>query len=178
MHPRIRELLDHLRISHQALSAAVESVPAARRGERPAPGRWSVTEVLQHLTIVNHRIAANISNRAAMARSNGAGPDDDSTPVLPTFDVAGVADRSTKVVAPPTLEPQEVLNEAAARDRLEVSHQALREAVRASDGVDLGRLTTRHPLFGEMNLYHWIAFAGAHEVRHAAQIVEVRSALR
>jgi hypothetical protein len=34
-----------------------------------------------------------------------------------------------------------------------------------------------HPALGDQNLYQWIAFVGAHESRHAAQIREIAAAL-
>ena len=177
MHPRILELLDHLSTTHRLLLAAVEDVPVVLRDRRPVPERWSVAEVLQHLAIVDGRIAANLTKRVAAARSDGIGPDREASAILPTIDLSRLRDRTTKVAAPPPILPLETLDEATARQRLERAHAALCQAVRASDGVDLGLLSTPHPLFGEMHLYQWIAFAGGHEVRHAAQITEIGDAL-
>jgi hypothetical protein len=35
-----------------------------------------------------------------------------------------------------------------------------------------------HPRFGPLTGYQWIAFSGAHEARHAAQIREIAEQLR
>lgn len=177
MHPRITELLDHLRHHHHALLGAIDQVPAAMRHRRPAPESWSVTEVMQHLVIVNGWIARHVSKRSTAARSEGVGPDPDTSPIVPTFDIAGALDRDRKVAAPAAVRPQEALDEATARGQLDRAHAALLEAVRASDGVNLVTLITPHPLFGPMNLYEWIVFAGAHESRHAAQVSEIGAAL-
>ncbi len=34
-----------------------------------------------------------------------------------------------------------------------------------------------HRIFGEMNFYQWIVFAGSHEARHAAQVAEIGATL-
>jgi hypothetical protein len=34
-----------------------------------------------------------------------------------------------------------------------------------------------HSVFGPSSAYHWFAFVGAHEARHAAQIREIAGAL-
>ena len=43
-----------------ALRAAVDVVPESKRTTRSAPDRWSVAEILEHVAIVNSRIAAMI----------------------------------------------------------------------------------------------------------------------
>jgi hypothetical protein len=43
----------------------------------------------------------------------------------------------------------------------------------ASDRLALGTLSMPHPLFGPLSAYHWLAFVGGHEARHAAQIREI-----
>jgi DinB superfamily len=177
MHPRTEELLEHLQQHHRLLLGELDRVPVMLWQRRPAPASWSVAEVLEHLAIVNGRVARNINDRTGAARNAGMGPDPDRSPVLPTFDRARAVDRTTKMAAPPPVQPHEQLGAAAARERLEVAHAALLDAVRASDGVNLVALTLPHPLFGEMNLYQWIAFAGSHEARHAAQVAEIGAVL-
>jgi DinB superfamily len=178
MHPRIDELLEHLQQQHRSLLGELDRVPVALWQRRPAPADWSVAEVLEHVAIVNGRVARNVSDRAGAARTAGVGADPDRSPVLPSFDRARAVDRTNKMAAPPPVHPHEQLAGAAARQRLEVAHAALLDAVRASDGINLVALTMPHPLFGEMNLYQWIAFAGSHEARHAAQIAEIGATLR
>jgi hypothetical protein len=42
----------------------------------------------------------------------------------------------------------------------------------AGDGLELGAVTHPHPRFGVFSIYDWMAFLGAHEVRHAEQMRE------
>ena len=56
LHPRIRELIDYLGMHRRALQEAVASVPAELRERKPGDERWSVAEVLEHLSLAQHAI--------------------------------------------------------------------------------------------------------------------------
>ncbi len=47
-----REPLDILAATPRQVTELIEGVPPKRLGERPAPGKWSVTEILAHLADV------------------------------------------------------------------------------------------------------------------------------
>jgi hypothetical protein len=51
MHPRTEELLGQLDESRGVLRAAVDSVPSSLHETRPGPDRWSVADVLEHLSL-------------------------------------------------------------------------------------------------------------------------------
>lgn len=173
MHSRTQELLDHLTRARGELKAAVAQVPAAARDAKPAPDRWSVAEILEHLAIVETRIAAMVARDVAAARETGLGRETSESSVLATVDVAGLKDRRQKRVAGETSLPTGTLTAEAAWDRLETSRAQLERAMREADGWALEGLTQAHPRLGAMNLYQWIGFVGAHESRHAAQIAEI-----
>ncbi len=152
------------------LEDAVRVVPAERRDERPAPDRWSVAEVLEHLSRVNRGITRLLETRIAAAREAGLGQDPDTTSILWTLDVASVLDRRERIEAPERVRPAEKLTAEAAWQALEHADAALVAGVLAADGLALGTLVHPHPSLGPLNLYQWLAFAAAHEFRHAAQI--------
>ncbi len=56
MHSRIAEALDYLDTERADLQAAVDLVPTKLRERAPASDRWSVAQVLQHLTLIESRI--------------------------------------------------------------------------------------------------------------------------
>jgi uncharacterized damage-inducible protein DinB len=177
MHPRIAELLRYLDAQREELRAAVARVPPEQRERSPAPGRWSVAEILEHLSIVEASITRLFTVRLAEARERGLGPETETTPVLSTFDLAKLADRSYQVTASEAARPQGKLDAAAAWAALEDARQAFREAVLSGDGLALAGVVhpRPHPVFGILNLYQWVAFVGGHEARHAAQILEIAS---
>jgi hypothetical protein len=57
MHSRTRELLDYLESQRAVLRDAFEAVPPALRDRPPAPDRWSTAGVVEHLAILEQRIA-------------------------------------------------------------------------------------------------------------------------
>jgi hypothetical protein len=171
MHPRTRELLDYLDEQRAVLRAAFDAVPAELRDRPPAPGQWSPTAIVEHLAIVDGRIARLLAKRIAEGRAAGVDHDTCPDPILPTIDTARVMNRQRRVPAPGVLEPTG-LDADAAWAALERATMEVRASIAEGDGLALSTITHPHPLFGPLTLYDWIAFVGAHEARHAAQIRE------
>jgi hypothetical protein len=178
MHPRIHEVLNHLDTGRADLRAAVDAVPALQRSARPAPDRWSAAEVLEHLAMVEGRMARGIfARRIEEARANGLGVERDTSPVAPTFDASHVLDRTEARVAPEQVVPQGGKDAATAWAELEQIREGLRATIVSADGLALGDVIHVHPTLGSMNMYQWALWIAGHEGRHAAQVREIASAL-
>jgi len=178
VHPRTTELLRHLDLQHERLRNAVESIPRAQREKKPQPDRWSVAEVIEHLSIVETRIGRVFDAKLAEARNAGAVREErDSSPVVGSIDMDRVLDRSRRITAAESSLPSGKLDAEAAWAALERARTALRDSVRSADGLALGEIVQPHPVLGPINLYQWIAFVGGHEARHAAQVLELRDLL-
>jgi len=174
VHPRTTELLRHLDVQHERLRNAVESIPRAQRETKPNPERWSVAEVIEHLSIVETRIARVFDAKLTEARTTGAVREErDDSPVVGSIDMDRVLDRSRRITAAESNLPSGKLDAEAAWSALERARNALRDSVRAADGLALGEIVQPHPVLGPINLYQWIAFVGGHEARHAAQVMEL-----
>src|SRR5262249_6777266 len=171
MHPRIDELLAYLDDQRAALRAAFDAVPEHARNKPPAAGQWSPVGIIEHLAIANGRIARMIAKRATEAREARLGPETSTDPILRTLDINRVVDRVTRVAAPAVLHPTG-LDADTAWASLERSTVAVRDAIATAGRLALSEGAFPHPLFGPLSLYTWIAFVGAHEARHAAQIRE------
>jgi hypothetical protein len=173
MHPRTDELLQYLDAQRAVLRAAFDAVPTDLRDKEPAPGRWSPNAIVEHLAIVDGRVAGLLSARIAEGRAAGSlGPDPSTDPILPTVDVSSILDRTTRVTAPEPIRPTTALDADAAWAALEQATTAVRASVMEGDGLALDTIMHPHPRFGPISLYHWIVVVGAHEARHAAQIRE------
>jgi hypothetical protein len=170
MHPRTAELLGYLDEADGALRAAYDAVPAARRADRPAPDRWSPAEIVHHLAIVERRVTQRIAALVEQARA--LPPEPDASPVLPTLMARRLVDRTRRIVAAEASHPHDTEAARAWAD-LDDARRALKAIVVGADGLALGRVSAPHPALGEISGYEWIAFAGAHEARHAAQIREI-----
>lgn len=172
MHPRTKEMLNYFDTHRAVLKSAFASIPVDRRNQPPGPGRWSTANVVEHLAIVEGRMAGILSGRINEERAAGLAGETSSAPMLPTLDVARVSDRTTRLLAPDFAIPSG-LDAAAAWTQLEVSTAALRAMLLSGDGLALANVIQPHSRLGPMSVYHWIAFLAAHESRHAEQIREM-----
>ena len=173
MHPRTVELEEHLALSRRILNDAVEQVPADMRERKPAEKRWSVAENLEHLSLVELRLARALTQMIERAKHEKVPEDTDTSSVLSRIDVNRMIDRSRRLDAAESAQPSRGLSADAAWRELEQSRRELVLAVRSGDGIDLFQVETEHPVFGPISAYAWIVFAGAHEQRHALQIHEI-----
>ncbi|HEX4346848.1 MAG TPA: DinB family protein [Vicinamibacterales bacterium] len=173
MHPHTKELLDYLHENRRILRAAVDGVTPSLRDEAPPKGGWSVANVLEHLAIVEKRVAMRIAASIGEARNAGLGPDTGTAPILPTVNVKALFDRERKITASEAVQPTGALNAAQAWEALEESTNIVHGTLLDADGLDIGMLAMPHPVLGSASLHAWFAFIGAHEGRHAHQISEV-----
>lgn len=178
MQPRTQEVLAHLDGYRAALEQAVAAVPEPLRERRPAPDRWSVAEILEHIGLVEGRIGRLLSEQLAAARAAGLGAERETHPVLPTVPVDRLLDRSQPIVAREGTLPEARLGAGAAWTTLAECRRAVREMLLAADGLALSEVVIPHPRLGPLNVYQWMVFLGAHEGRHTAQIREAAAALQ
>ena len=136
-----------------------------------------MAEVIEHLSIVENRTAQMAKMQIESGRSRGLGPDAGEASVLDSFDAVRAVDRSRHIVTSEANQPTQGLNAEAAWAALLTARDAVRTSVLGGDGLALGDLVVPHSVLGHLNLYHWIAFIGAHELRHAEQIGEIASHL-
>jgi hypothetical protein len=178
LHPRIRELIEYLTEHRRRLHEAVASVPPALRDRKPASNQWSVAEVVEHLSLVEHRMAALLSRQVTAARANGAGPDPDTSSVVSTYaDPDAVLDRTRKIVAPALVQPTGTIDPSAGTEALVQAHAAMISSLQNANGVNLAPLMVTHPALGPLNMYHWVISLALHDDRHAAQIREIGESL-
>jgi hypothetical protein len=177
MHPRISELLDYLDGQRDALCVTASNVREEHRTAPPPGGGWSVLEILDHLRITEGRIAMLISKLVTEAKAASLPPETERAPLLATMQLERVLDRGTRIKAPNALTPQAAADLDTALRALDETRAKLKDAVVAADGLALGQIKYPHLVFGDLTLYEWIAFVGAHEARHADQIREVGASL-
>ena len=166
-------LRESLARDRAALHAAVDRVPAGLRTQKPAPDRWSVQDVLEHLTLVEGRSAMLLR-----ALSEAAPPFGDTSPVDPTaVDRALLANRTMKVSAPEPIQPTGTMSVEAALAALDGARAQLLAVLDAAEGKDLSKVSRPHPALGPLDGYQWVGALGGHEMRHTLQIDEIHAAL-
>lgn len=169
MHPRISELLDYVDRQADVLRAEFEAIPPERRGTRPAPDRWSPAEVVHHVVIVEQRLVKRVQAFAEQARAFP--PEHDTSSVFTVVDVGRFVSRNSRFKTSEAGEPRDT-DAARVWSEFEATRGQLKDAIRSADGLALNEVSAPHPALGTLSGYGWIAFAGAHAARHAAQIKE------
>ncbi len=114
MHPHVAGVFTQLDEARSKLRAAVEMVPSHLRSQRPGDDRWSVNEILEHLSLVEQRFAGLIAMRIAEAQNTGVGPEQDTRDPFPVALRQMLADRANRRSAPEAVHPRAGLDEAAA----------------------------------------------------------------
>ena len=177
MHSHLAAVFARLEDSRATLRRAVDGVPEELRQMRPAVGRWSVAEVLEHLVLVNGFFAQRMADAIAEARAAGLNPEQQAREPLSREVVRRMADRSDPREAREAMMPTGRVDAEAAWGSLDAAREAVRTAARGADGLALGSVKAEHRLFGPLTIYQWIELTAAHEVRHADQIREIGAAL-
>jgi hypothetical protein len=177
MHPRSEEVLNYLDARRKELRAAIDSVPAQARNTPPSDKQWSVAQVLDHLTIIDKRIAAGVGKWIADAKGTGLGQETETTSVAGTIPNEKIVDRSRKVEAPEEIRPRTDVDAETAWAELEQARAKLRAAFLTGDGLALGEVVQPHPVLGPINIYQWMLFCASHEARHTLQIREIAGQL-
>jgi len=178
MHPHLAEVFALLDQSRAALRKAVAGAPSAVRAERPGPDRWSVTEILEHLALVEGRFDATVGEAIAKARAAGLAGERDVRVTLPDDLRTIIRDRSDRRQAPEAVVPTGHVDEAAAWAALEQARTDFRATVSSADGLALGTVTAEHRRWGALTIYQWVEALATHEARHAEQVEEVAAHFR
>jgi uncharacterized damage-inducible protein DinB len=165
----VAEIYDDIDTTRAALLRAVENLRADEQTFRPAPGRWSVAEIVEHLSVVEGNVARLVGSLLRKAEDAGRGRA--SGAAFAPVSIAEFVEqtRAQKLNAPEGARPAGLpLAESLSRLRdSRAALHALRPQVERADGT---ALRFPHPVWGPINLYQWLLFIGAHESRHLAQI--------
>jgi len=164
--------VSYLAQTRDNLLRATRGLSPAQLAFKPAPGRWSVADCLEHLVTVENRAMEGISGALqqpadSAKRSPFDGRDDELLQI--------VTDRSSPRKAPEMAEP----SGRWPQDQLLREFEATR-----ARSIELARSTVcdprqhffAHRAFGELDCYQWILLVAAHGDRHRAQIEEVLGA--
>jgi uncharacterized damage-inducible protein DinB len=171
----IDRLIKQLQSYHATLHASIAAVPPDLRTVTPPSGGWSVAQIIQHVAIIDGRIALMLERSIAAAPDADAAPDPDT--ILQSRRIQAVLDRSVKVETQDQFAPAADWSNEEGLDKLDRAHAHLLEVIRTAEGKALHDIKYPHYILGELNLWQWMAFAGTHEARHAAQIDEIAKEL-
>jgi uncharacterized damage-inducible protein DinB len=172
--PEEREFaLKNLQATHDKFLQSIAGLSEKQWTFKPGPGRWSVAEVAEHITVAEAAILGLIQKQvitsaaAPEKREQVKGKDEMILQRMP--------DRSHKAQAPEFLRPTgRWPTEADLTKAFEESRKATMDYVRTTND-DLRDHFFDHPVFGTMDGYQWLLLLSSHSERHTAQIEEVKA---
>jgi hypothetical protein len=174
----VPEIYEHIDRTRARLLSAVEGLSEEQQGFSPAPERWSVAQLCEHLSIVEGNVAALLGKLLGKAEESGAG-----AAAAGDFDPVSIEEfveraRVVKYEAPERIRPTGALPLADSLARLSESRAALHALRPRVERADGRAIHFPHPAWGPLDLYQWLLFVGAHEDRHLAQIEALKETMK
>ncbi len=156
---------------------ATKGLTDAQWNFKPAPDRWSIAEVLEHIVLAQELIAGPVRDQLASAPA--AAPRSDSKAVDAVI-VSKMPDRLAKFKAPQIIEPTGRVTPKEALERLDKNVARLSQLL---DTPDLRSHIIDAPAlkaiskgeYDTMDGYQWILAAAGHTERHVKQMLEVKA---
>lgn len=162
-----------LKDSQAETLAALEKLSDEQLKFKPAPEKWSVLEVAEHI-MMGESLIFGAAERALATQPN---PDwavktKDKTAFLEKV----LVNRQGKAQAPESIVPTGKLSRAEVIAKYKEARAKTLKFAEETD-LPLKALTLDHPfpVFGTLNAYQWLIYVPLHNVRHNQQIAEVQA---
>ena len=170
----VAEIFEAMDGARQRLHARVEGLSREEEDFRPSSDAWSVAEIVEHLSLIEHQLLQLATMMLTKVESAGlvrAGGDLRIGPV--SLDQFAARAAGEKFQAPESARPRGGVGVADSLAKMRRSREAFHDLRPRMEAVDLTGATYPHPFFGPLDLYHWLVMIGTHEDRHLRQIESV-----
>jgi hypothetical protein len=138
---------------------------------KPAPDRWSVAQVLEHIASAEDMLFGLIEGQVM---TSPARTEPDDIKAIDQLILTAIPDRSQKRSAPEPLIPNDRFHGAkASLEHFGASRD--RTITFLKDTKDLRDHAMDSPLGKKLDAYQWILFIAAHSERHTKQLLEVKA---
>jgi hypothetical protein len=168
--PERTELIDRLQKTEQELMQLVSGVSDAQWAFKPAPERWSIAEVVEHIVLAE----ALLFDTAVTSLDRQADRAWEATLVKTDLLRKALPNRSRRVDAPAAIRPQQAMSRADVMARYAEQRKRALAYARDSDRPVKAH-TAPNPFFGDLNAYQWLLYIPLHNERHNQQIAEVKT---
>jgi len=158
----------YLAATRDHLVESLRGLSEAQWNFKPAPDRWSIAEVMEHVAIVEDRVQEIIGSMG-QAPTDAAERD---VKQVDAFVLVVIPIRHPRYKAPERVSPPGERTGAEALEHFLRRRVQTEELLRGSPNLR-GRVLP-HPVFGPWDGYQWILAAGGHCARHTGQILEVK----
>jgi hypothetical protein len=172
----LEQCRSYVKETGEAVMAATANLSEAQWNFKPAPDRWSIAEVLEHMVVIQELVLGPIREQLAQApvSANREYAHIDAI-IVDQFPM-----RTMRLQGPALGQPTGRFTPDAALERLITNCGRLREYVESTPDLRL-RVIESMPLkavtkgeFEHMDGYQWVLGVAAHTERHTKQIREVQ----
>jgi DinB superfamily len=165
--------LAYLETTKNGVVAATKGLSDAQWNFKPAPDRWSIAEVMEHLALAEDMIRGLVSEQ--VMKSPAIAPREAAE--LKKIDdgvIVQVPDRSHKLQAPEPLKPTNHFGTPAEAEQHFLDSRAITEAyLKDTPGLRVHAMDS--PMGVKMDGYEWILLIAGHSERHTKQMLEVKA---
>jgi hypothetical protein len=165
-----------LRQAHNAVIGVTKCLTGAQWQFKPAPGRWSIAENLDHLVSVQERVGGALLDQLPNAPAT---PQDFDRKAVDSIVIHQFSTRMGRFTAPEFVRPASQIAPQDLLVRLAASHAVLLARLESTPGLR-DHVLPAPPLkaiskgaYEVMDGYQWILAASGHTERHVLQILEV-----
>ena len=156
----------------ERLKKTVENLTDEQVNYLPEGERWSVAQIVEHLSLVEDgmtRISRKLLNEA---KENGKASDG-SVKISEDFLRKAERSREQKLEAPDRVHPKSGQTIAESLAKMEENRKRLNELRPLFESVECSDYKFPHPAFGDLTAHEWLALLGGHEMRHIEQIKRI-----
>ena len=166
-------VLSALHGSNKMFRDAVAGLSSTQWTFKPAPDRWSIAQIAEHLALVENGVFQLITVQGLQSQDTPANRSDQAR--KDELIIKALPDRTQKLQAPEKYQPsgQFKSGEEAAGAFLAASAKCAAYIRETQDSLR-GHLLT-HPAYGPLDLHQWFLLLAGHAERHTAQILEVKA---
>ena len=165
--------LAYLESTKKGVVDATKGLSDAQWSFKPAPDRWSIAEVMEHLAAAEDMIRG--MDQEQVMKTPAISPRDPAE--LQKIDagvMAQVPDRSHKISAPEPLKPTNRFGSPADAEKHFVESRAVTEEYLKTT-PDLRAHATDSPMGVKLDGYEWVLLIAAHSERHTKQMLEAKA---
>ena len=168
----------YLQQSRDGVVGATKGLSEAQWKFKPAPERWSIAEILEHLVLTQEFVLGPVRQQLAKTPATTADRDNKR---LDSVGVIQLPERKSKFQAPEMLQPTGRWTPSEALERLLNNYTRLTEYLESTPDLRQ-HLLEAPPIkavsrgkYDSMDGYQWVLASAAHAERHTKQMLEVRA---
>jgi uncharacterized damage-inducible protein DinB len=163
--------LAYLEKTHAGVIAAAQGLSDAQLAFKPAPERWSVAQVLEHIASAEDMLMGMVTGQVMTAPARTDGED---VKAIDELILTAIPDRTQKRSAPEPLIPTNRYGSAA--EALKHFRESRAKTIAfLKDTAGLRGHAIDSPLGKKLDGYQWLLFIAAHSERHTKQMLEVKA---